>query len=260
MESKSINSSLKKNDLKLYRSIKKYVGMISEPMVETRFLFDEINNGFIIEFDEPIKKLRPSSHQYVENTIVHTYLFSHDEPKTLPLPPLNLYGDDENYRSLPMIGNTMKKGVLFATCHGHGPGVPPDNNDMQEKIYEKWYTAGGIIYDINIRTEGYRVEKASVNSQIYEYYCELINYYREIIQTYDEIRKTGSNILDEPCRCQLSLEKYCKFIIDKYPTLMSKVEIQLSMYSKIDRRQQQKEIDEMKQLDDQLYYNMYKVE
>lgn len=114
--------------------------------------------------------------------------------------PLNLYGDDEEYKSLPDIGEPIKNGIAFATRRKYNNQVLHDfKNEMLTKVLStdrKFYMEGKVV-DIVVYCNNEDLERNTFNAQIYDYLMAQDKYYTEIIQTCEDIFKSGYEYSDD---------------------------------------------------------------
>lgn len=127
---------------------------------------------------------------------------------------LNLYGDDENYKSFPDIGEKINNGILL--------GVRRERIEeslfMQSKdrlkttlMSDDKYTVNGTVIDIDIFCNSPdKLKDKYTNSQLYKYYEDKIRYTKEIVDTVDYYKSQGITILSnklqklyEDGRCEL---------------------------------------------------------
>lgn len=109
--------------------------------------------------------------------------------------PLNLYGDNETYKSFPDIGEDIKNGTLFATRRlDYGKIVSHFTSDKLRKYNESdsTYKLDGKIIDIDILNnesiEKLRSQKYS--EQFVKYIDELERFYKTFVTVVDDIVRT----------------------------------------------------------------------
>jgi DNA-directed RNA polymerase beta subunit len=104
----------------------------------------------------------------------------------------NIYGDKENYKTFPDIGERIKNGILLARRR-----INYENNIYNLKNLDKikedddciYYD--GLITDINVYSncDLDKMKNQEYNKQVLKYINEQKRYYQEIIDTLNEIRK-----------------------------------------------------------------------
>lgn len=107
--------------------------------------------------------------------------------------PLNLYGDETNYKTFPDIGE-YSSGILMATRRKFNNQVLFDfKADMLDHATDtdtKYYLNGKVV-DIDIYCNNEELPDNSFYHQIFTYWCYQNAYYRQIKQTCEEIFDSG---------------------------------------------------------------------
>lgn len=137
--------------------------------------------------------------------------------------PLNLYGNNEHYKSFPDIGEYIKDNLLCAIRR----------EKKQESLYTlSWdrlrdilmsddkYPVNGRVVDIDIacnNPEG--LETSFYNPQLYKYYCKSLAYSKKIVDTLGPIVNNDkfecSYDLSKTYQFHTMILKGCKWIKDK---------------------------------------------
>ena len=108
--------------------------------------------------------------------------------------PLNLYGDDENYKSFPDIGENIKNGILCSARRKYNNQVFYDFTSERLKHVsseDKSFYAEGEVVDIAIYCNNPELARNTLNAQIYSYLDGQDEYYKEIIEVCEYIFSTG---------------------------------------------------------------------
>lgn len=107
--------------------------------------------------------------------------------------PLNLYGDEIDYKIFPNIGESSK-GVLIAARRKFNNQVLFDfKEDMLRKLLDsdpRRYAKGEVV-DIEIFCNDENLQDNSFYHQIYEYWVHQNKFYQEIKETCEEIFRSG---------------------------------------------------------------------
>ncbi|HAU88020.1 MAG TPA: hypothetical protein DCW90_21860, partial [Lachnospiraceae bacterium] len=113
--------------------------------------------------------------------------------------PLNIYGDDEEFKSFPEIGE-MTNGVLMTTRRQYNDQLLFDfrSDTLKETVDgDTSYYINGMVEDIEIYCNNDELEDNTFNHQIIKYLDSQNKFYEEIKQVCEEIIATGSNISSE---------------------------------------------------------------
>lgn len=115
---------------------------------------------------------------------------------------LNLYGDDDEYRGLPNIGDVVPNGIIAATRTIKETRMFSDLRDSSlrttnEQSDQKFYGEGEII-DINVycNNPNFAAKPNKVTRQLVQYYQDAKWFYSEVYRTCNAIIKTGSKNID----------------------------------------------------------------
>ena len=115
--------------------------------------------------------------------------------------PLNLYGNEETYKSFPDIGESVHNGILFATRPKINNQVLYDFEDSRLRSVndgDTCYYIDGEVIDIDIYCNEEELERNSFNSQILDYLEAQDEYYREIKEVCEEIMyESGKGFTNE---------------------------------------------------------------
>lgn len=109
--------------------------------------------------------------------------------------PLNLYGDEVNYKTFPDIGEESN-GILVASRRKINNQVLHDfKADMLSKVLDtdtKYYLKGKVM-DIDIYCNNEDLQDNSFYHQIYTYWVAQNEYYTKIVETCEEIFASGED-------------------------------------------------------------------
>ncbi len=109
--------------------------------------------------------------------------------------PLNIYGDDLEYKTFPDIGE-FSKGIIMATRRKFNNQVLFDfKEDMLSKVTDtdtRYYLNGKVV-DIEIYCNNEDLQDNSFYHQIYNYWCYQNAYYKDIKRTCEEIMNSGED-------------------------------------------------------------------
>ena len=153
-------------------------------------LWGTTNDAFIIS-DEFAKKLEHTEIGQVTVQIGANYI------------PLNLYGDDNNYKSFPDIGETVRDdGIIFAMREHTADSLIADvtaESLRTPSIHDETYMApaGAQIIDVNIFINKGRfneVKQIGTYSQFSKYQDSMNAYYNAIINAYNKYMREGYKI------------------------------------------------------------------
>lgn len=105
---------------------------------------------------------------------------------------LNLMGDNDNYKSFPMIGEPIKDGILCAIRRENGPEAlfTQQVNMLRTTLMsDDKYTPGeGTVIDIDIMCNNPEMLKSKYsNSQVLYYYNDHIRFITEFVKTIDTL-------------------------------------------------------------------------
>ena len=100
--------------------------------------------------------------------------------------PLNIYGDDKNYKIIPDIGEDIKDAILIALRkEKKEEAFYTQSMDRLRKIFmsDELRQAHGKVVDINIYCNNPEILESSYYTQLKMYYNELKRYSKEIVTT-----------------------------------------------------------------------------
>lgn len=107
--------------------------------------------------------------------------------------PLNLYGDEYEYKSFPNIGENSNGILIGVRKKDNKQQLYDFKSDMLQKVITedtKYYLSGRVV-DIDIFMNNEEFKDNSLYHQIYEYWVYQNQYYREIKQTCESIFRSG---------------------------------------------------------------------
>lgn len=105
--------------------------------------------------------------------------------------PLNLYGNDDNYKTIPEIGEMVENQVLIGyrrEAKDEAFFSQSIKNLQRLMISDKKHTMEGQLVDINIYCNNPAIFDSIYYQQLKVYYEDQQRYYREIIAIIDEIK------------------------------------------------------------------------
>lgn len=112
--------------------------------------------------------------------------------------PLNLYGDENNYKPFPDIGEYIRDDSLLMVLRNYEPSLSVIRQNVQStmrvnQIFDKRIYAdnvGGKIIDIRVDTGGDKNPDISViDKQLEKYIMESKRFYYDVINLYKDIQK-----------------------------------------------------------------------
>ncbi len=112
--------------------------------------------------------------------------------------PLNLYGDDENYKPFPDIGEFVRDDCILMALRNIDPTLAVVRQGMYDcqrvnQIFDKRVYAdgvGGRIIDIRINTnDDHKMGLSPTDVQLEKYITETKRFYSDIIKVYRDIEK-----------------------------------------------------------------------
>lgn len=114
--------------------------------------------------------------------------------------PLNLYGDANNYKPFPDIGDTIREDGLLFALRPYDELLAPIEMDpriLQEPdyVFDKlvYGVPGGKVIDVNVQhdtTNRVPPTPEGMERQPEKYYRALVQYYRSILEVYNELHKS----------------------------------------------------------------------
>lgn len=108
--------------------------------------------------------------------------------------PLNLYGDDLEYKSFPDIGEKINKDIFMAVRRQYNDQLLLDFRTDALQRYrdgDTCYYSSGEVADIVIYCNNEELEETTFNRQILQYYEAQNEYYEEILSICEDIEKSG---------------------------------------------------------------------
>lgn len=113
---------------------------------------------------------------------------------------LNLYGDRDNYKGLPDIGDVLHGGILAATRQIQGNRMFSDLRDCSLNTVnfssDQVYYADGEVIDIDIYCNNKDIKKNFVNEQILRYLNDEKIFYSKVYKICKRITNSGSKNID----------------------------------------------------------------
>lgn len=109
--------------------------------------------------------------------------------------PLNLYGEDDEYKPYPDIGE-FASGVFASSRPQYNEQILYDFKDKNLKVIKDsdrsiCYNGKGFILDYDIYCNNLDIEDTSFNHQIMKYLKSQTKYYKEILKITKKIMKSG---------------------------------------------------------------------
>lgn len=109
--------------------------------------------------------------------------------------PLNLYGDNENYKTFPDIGENVKNSILCGLRRKKKEEALYTQAYSRLKelsISDERYTVSGKVVDIDVYCNSPQsLEEYAYNVQIKKYYNDMIRMYQEIVEILSPFVNTG---------------------------------------------------------------------
>ena len=113
---------------------------------------------------------------------------------------LNLYGDDEEYRGLPNIGDKISNGIICATRNVKETRMFSDLRDSSLKYTndqsDQIYYGNGEVIDIDVYCNNPNLQSNKVNKQILQYYNDCKWFYTDVYKICKKIKGSGSTKID----------------------------------------------------------------
>lgn len=120
--------------------------------------------------------------------------------------PLNLYGDSENYKPFPDIGDTIREDGLLFALRSYDDLLAPIEMDPRalrepDYVFDKlvYGVPGGKVIDVNVRhddTNRVPPTPFGMERQPEKYHNALVRYYRTILETYNDLHKDRKKFLN----------------------------------------------------------------
>lgn len=112
---------------------------------------------------------------------------------------LNLYGDEDNIKSFPNIGENVKDGILCAIRKERIEEclyVQANKRLRQPIMSDEKFTVEGTVIDIEVHSNNpLELQDRHTNKQLLYYYNDHIRYIKEIVELIDMIKeRSGGNI------------------------------------------------------------------
>lgn len=126
---------------------------------------------------------------------------------------LNLYGDDDEYKGLPDIGDKINNGILAATRTVKETRMFSDLRDISlrninTQIDQVYYTEHDTeVIDINVFCNNPNMKLNKVNKQLLQYYTDCKWFYTKVYKTCKNILKSGSTNIDREINRWMRLAK-----------------------------------------------------
>ena len=132
-------------------------------------------------------------------------IMNHVTSKTIPIGEntilLNLYGDDNEYRGLPNIGDTIDSGILCATRNVKESRMFSDMRDSSLSTInlqaDQVFYADGEVIDINIYCNNPDIKANKANRQLIEYYNDLRWFYTAVYKACKKIVNSGAKFISK---------------------------------------------------------------
>lgn len=134
------------------------------------------------------------------NRMVSDYISS----KTIPLNSnailLNLYGDENNYKGLPDIGQRVKNEIVAVTRTIKENRMFSDFRDNSLQTInlqsDQVFYGDGEVVDINVYCNNPQIKVNKVNKQVLQYYQDARWFYSEVYKECKKIINSGSKNID----------------------------------------------------------------
>lgn len=125
--------------------------------------------------------------------------------KTIPLNEntilLNLYGDENNYKGLPNIGQFVQNEIIAATRMIKENRMFSDFRDNSLSTInlqsDQVFYGDGEIIDINVYCNNPQLKVNKVNKQVVQYYQDARWFYSEVYKECKKILNSGSKLIDK---------------------------------------------------------------
>lgn len=116
--------------------------------------------------------------------------------------PLNLYGDEENYKLFPDIGETISEGIIMATrkmVHSRYMYDFREDTLQEPSLSDCVYTEDerASIIDVEIFNNNKELKRSRINSQIFKYLDAQTEFYTAVYNQCKEITDSGSKYTQE---------------------------------------------------------------
>lgn len=110
---------------------------------------------------------------------------------------LNMYGDYENYKSFPDVGEEVKDGILLVKRRVNNFNISSEltsDSCMRPMINDQWYYGEGELIDVIIHVNNQEeLMKNKHREQLLKYYTIQYNYYKEVLKIIEPIIKDRKN-------------------------------------------------------------------
>ena len=112
---------------------------------------------------------------------------------------LNLYGDNDNYKPFPEIGQSVKDSLICATRRINKAHLLYDFQkehlrELMDTDTDYYTSKESIVYDINVYYNGDDEFPSNLfNRQLKRYYDDCCNYAQAILEACNKIKESGSN-------------------------------------------------------------------
>ena len=112
--------------------------------------------------------------------------------------PLNLYGNDENYKAFPDIGEEVKNGILCAIRRERkdDEALYAQSKERLKELMtsDNTYISSGEVINIDVYCNNVDKLNDIYNSQLGKYYNENMEYCRKIVSSIDKFIKSHSGV------------------------------------------------------------------
>ena len=146
--------------------------------------------------------------------------------------PINIYGDENNYKAFPDIGEYIKDDNIIMALRSYDDSILPVRQSVKacnsvNQIFDKKYYAdssGGRIIDISVDySSSVKLGQSPADSQIEKYIYETRRYHKDIVEFYNEMsRIRGPHLKISPKFHQLVVESYVHYDDHKHAPKITK--------------------------------------
>lgn len=139
----------------------------------------------------------------VSESFAKKMVTNHVTSKTIPINEntllLNLYGDKDEYRGLPNIGDVITNGIICATRSIKETRMFSDLRDESLRninLSDQVFYGQGEVVDINVYCNNPNIKVNKVNRQLIQYYNDARFFYTDVYRICSQIIKSGSKNID----------------------------------------------------------------
>lgn len=139
----------------------------------------------------------------VSESFAKKMVTNHVTSKTIPINEntllLNLYGDKDEYRGLPNIGDVITDGIICATRSIKETRMFSDLRDESLRninLSDQVFYGQGEVVDINVYCNNPNIKVNKVNRQLIQYYNDARFFYTDVYKICNRIIKSGSKNID----------------------------------------------------------------